>query len=143
MKEILVDPETFAYNTGDQRNTTNNNEITTNKTTDQLSVMVDEPENKYHPQGYMGNYFFEENVKEEKFFTKKELIDELINDDKSPDENVDSIVALLKDVEINKLENNKLFKVTKKIFDKFNLKSLSGEYKNKLIDYLKKDDKII
>lgn len=143
LKEVLIDPETYTYNTGDQRNSTNDNEIGTTKTTDQLSAMVDEPPNKYNPQGYMGNYFFEEKVKEEKIFTKSQLIDELLSDNDTPDENVDSIVALLNDVDVDKIGEPKLFKITKKIFDKFNLKGLDGEYKTKLIDYLRKDDKVI
>ncbi len=143
IKEVLIDPDNYSYNTGDERNTTNSNEIGTNKTTDQLSTLVDEPENKYYPQGYISNYFFEEKVKEEKIFTKNQLIDELLSDNDTPDENVDSVVALLNNVDINKIGEPKIFKITKKIFDKFNLKGLDAEYKTKLIDYLRKDDKVI
>ena len=84
-----------------------------------------------------------EKVKEEKIFTKSQLIDELLSDNDTPDENVDSIVALLNDVDVDKIGEPKIFKITKKIFDKFNLKGLDNEYKTKLIDYLRKDDKVI
>jgi hypothetical protein len=58
LKELLVNPEFFYYERGDRRNSSNNREITANKTTDQISSIVDQPEDMFHPYGY-GNFFYE------------------------------------------------------------------------------------
>lgn len=58
LKELLVNPEFFYYEKGDRRNSSNNREITANKTTDQISSIVDQPEDMFHPYGY-GNFFYE------------------------------------------------------------------------------------
>jgi hypothetical protein len=127
LSELLVDPTTFQYKNDDRRNTSNDYEITTNKTTDQLSQSVDQPEDMYFKDGYGSYFFYEDEHKEvqtEEVLKKTELKD--ITDDKVEEKILQIINS-----------------ITDELSEKENIKDLDRDLVNKLIDQLKHSDKIL
>ncbi len=137
LSELLVDPTTFQYATDDRRNTSNDYEITTNKTTDQLSQAVDQPEDMYLKYGY-GSYFFYENkeVQTEEVLKKSELKD--ITDD----EVEEKIIQIINSI-TNELTEKEKYDLMREIIKKLDIKDLDKELIHKLIGQLKHSDKIL
>lgn len=140
INELLIDPVTYQYNKDDRRNSSNDSEITTSKTTDQLSGMVDQPEDRYYNRSYGSFFFFEEetSLKTEEILKTKKINDIFENNDDVEEKVVDIINSITED-----LNEKEKFELVKEIIDKLKIKELDNELITKLITHLKKNDKVL
>jgi len=139
LKEILVDPVNYNYTTGDRRNSANYKEIYTNLTTDQISNIVDQPEDMFFPYGY-GNFFYEDKeYTKEEILKKKDYKKLLDNKNKQVSDKIVKIIDKISD-EFSDIEK---FDLIKEIIKKLEINKLDGELLEELTNMLVKKEDII
>ncbi len=143
LKELLVDPVTYQYTSDDKRNTSNDYEVSVNKTTDQLSALVDQPEDMYSPNfSYNTLFFYEQDDKTlqvEEVLKKAEIKDIVSGDNDQVEDKIIQIINNIKD-DFNDQEK---YSLIIELIKKLQIKELDKELINKIIEHLKKADNLL
>lgn len=143
LNELLVDPTTYQYVNDDKRNTSNDYEVTSNKTTDQLSAMVDQPEDMYSSNLSYNSFFFYENddksIKVEEVLKKAEIKDIVSGNNEQVGDKIIQIINNIKD-DFNDQEK---YSLIQELIKKLKIKELDKELVNKIIENLKKADNVL
>lgn len=142
INELLVDPTTYQYVNDDKRNTSNDYEVTSNKTTDQLSAMVDQPEDMYSSNLSFNSFFYENDdktIQVEEVLKKTEIKDIVSGNNEQIGDKIIQIINNIKD-DFNDQEK---YSLIQELIKKLKIKELDKELVNKIIDNLKKADNLL
>ncbi len=135
LNELLLDPETLAYDNDDEEEKYSDAQIKSKHTTDDVIDKIKQPADQFHPNGYNYGYFFEE-------ILKNKEIQDLINTDSKLDEKSETFIKGICS-KINKESSEYKIKFIINFLSELNITGFSAKDKASLIKKIISDSNIL